>query len=228
MVRGLDRRKIFLSDRDKEDLIKRFSRVFPKVGAWLYGWSFLPNHFHLLLRTGPVALSSVMRRILTGYAVAFNLRHRRSGHLFQNRYKSILVEEESYLLELVRYIHLNPVRAKLVEDIEELESYPWSGHSALMGKIKAPWQDCRFVLGQFGKGVRGGRGNYRKFVAEGIGQGRRGELMGGGLIRSVGGWEKDGLAVPLSQLIAIKSTDGQTKQATEDWHYWVQMGYEFG
>jgi REP element-mobilizing transposase RayT len=189
MVRGLERRKIFLSDRDKTDLIERFSAVLPKAGAGIYAWSFLPNHFHLLIRTGRMALSSVMRRILTGYAVSFNRRHRRSGYLFQNRYKSILVEEEPYLLELVRYIHLNAVRAKLVEDVDELESYPWAGHSVLMGKMDRPWQDCGFVLEQFGKNTKKGRGAYKRFIREGVDQGRREELTGGGLIRSAGGWE---------------------------------------
>ena len=75
-----------------------------------------------------------MRRLLTGYAIHFNLRHRRSGHLFQDRYKSIVCEEDPYLLELVRYIHLNPVRAGLVKDVGGLDRYPWSGHSVLLGK----------------------------------------------------------------------------------------------
>ncbi len=192
MVRGLEKRKIFLSDRDREDLMNRFSEVLPKAGARLFGWSFLPNHFHLLLRTGSVPLSSVMRRILTGYAISFNLRHRRSGHLFQNRYKSILVEEEPYLLELIRYIHLNPIRASLVKNIDELNSYPWSGHATMVGKFDRSWQDSKFVLEQFGKRLREARRNYTKFVAEKIGEGRRQDLAGGGLIRSMGGWDKVG------------------------------------
>lgn len=190
MVRGLERRKIFLSRIDREDLLRRFSLILPKAGARLYAWSLLPNHFHLLLRTGSVGLSSVMRKILTGYATSFNRRHWRSGHLFQNRYKSILVEEEAYLLELVRYIHLNPLRAKLVKGGEELGFYPWSGHAALLGRRDYPWQDCRYVLSQMGKSLKGAREAYGKFVQEGVGRGRRPELMGGGLVRSLGGWEK--------------------------------------
>ncbi len=88
------------------------------------------GHFHLLLRTGPTPLSRVMRRLMTGYAVTFNGRHRRRGHLFQNRYKSVICEEDPYLLELIRYIHLNPLRAKLVKDLEELDKYPWTGPPA--------------------------------------------------------------------------------------------------
>ena len=79
-----------------------------------------------------------MRRLMTGYAVTFNIRHRRSGHLFQNRYKSVVCEEDTYLLELTRYIHLNPLRARLVEDLKSLDKYPWTGHSVLMGKKKNP------------------------------------------------------------------------------------------
>ena len=79
-----------------------------------------------------------MRRLMTGYAVTFNKRHKRLGHLFQNRYKSVVCEEDPYLLELIRYIHLNPLRAKLVQDLKELDKYPWTGHSAILGKIKNP------------------------------------------------------------------------------------------
>ncbi len=128
---------------------------------------------------------------MTGYASSFNRRHKRSGHLFQNRYKSVLVEEEPYLLELVRYIHLNPIRAGLVKDVIELEIYPWSGHSALLGKIDRPWQGCRYILSQFGKRVGRARGAYRDFVKEGMFRGRRPELTGGGLVRSMGGWERE-------------------------------------
>ena len=168
MVRGIEKGKIFLSRVDREDLLLRLSMILPKAGARLYAWSLLPNHFHLLMRTGPVGLSSVMRKILTGYATSFNRRHRRSGHLFQNRYKSILVEEEAYLLELVRYIHLNPLRAKLVKDVGELGFYPWSGHCCLLGRRDYPWQDCGYVLSQMGKNLKRAREAYGKFVEEKI------------------------------------------------------------
>jgi hypothetical protein len=130
-----------------------------------------------------------MRRLLTGYAVRFNRRHGRSGHLFQNRYKSILVEEDPYLLELVRYIHLNPLRAGIVHDLDELDRYPWAGHSALLGNAAHPWQAMDEVLGQFGHTAAAARRRYRQFVSDGISRGRRSELQGGGLRRSAGGWE---------------------------------------
>jgi putative transposase len=88
---------------------------------------------------------------LTRYAVSYNRRHRRHGHLFQNRYKSILCQEDTYLLELVRYIHLNPLRVKLVQSLAETDKYPYSGHSALMGKVPRDFQDTDYVLRLFGK-----------------------------------------------------------------------------
>jgi hypothetical protein len=129
-----------------------------------------------------------MRSLLTGYAGAFNRRHKRTGHLFQNRYKSIVVEEEPYLLELVRYLHLNPVRAGVVPELRQLDRYPWTGHSALLGTVPRPWQAVGEVLGHFGSRRRQARAAYRAFVAAGVNQGRRPELQGGGLIRSLGGW----------------------------------------
>jgi hypothetical protein len=95
-----------------------------------YTWALIPNHFHLLLKTGCVPVATLMHRLLTGYAIGFNRRHRRSGHVFQNRYKSILCEQDVYLKELLRYIHLNPLRARLV-DIKVLDTFAYCGHSYL-------------------------------------------------------------------------------------------------
>jgi len=118
----------------------------------------------------------------------FNRRHRRYGHLFQNRYKSILCQEDPYFQELVRYIHLNPLRANLVNGIGALDKYPYSGHSALMGMVKNEWQDTEYVLGWFGKGIKQARSRYHDFIKEGVSMGKRPELTGGGLVPSVGGW----------------------------------------
>jgi len=131
-----------------------------------------------------------MRRLLTGYAVSYNRRHRRHGQLFQNRYKSIICQEDTYLKELVRYIHLNQLRAKIVTNLEDLDGYSYSGHSTLMGRRKREWQDAEYVLGLFGRKVGEARKAYRSYVEKGISFGRRPELVGGGLIRSIGGWEE--------------------------------------
>lgn len=130
-----------------------------------------------------------MRRLLTGYALWFNRSRCRHGHLFQNRFKSILCQEDSYLLELVRYIHLNPLRAGLVKSIQELDAFPYSGHSTLMGGFRKSWQETDEILKLFGSKPTLARRMYRQFVEQGIEQGRRNDLAGGGLIRSAGGWE---------------------------------------
>jgi putative transposase len=138
MARGIERRKIFWDDKDRASFLERLALILEETQTQCYAWALIPNHFHILLRTGNTPLSTVMRRLMTGYAVTFNIRHRRSGHLFQNRYKSVVCEEETYLLELTRYIHLNPLRAKLVEDLKSLDKYQWSGHSAIIGRRKNP------------------------------------------------------------------------------------------
>jgi putative transposase len=148
----------------------------------------LRNHFHLLLQTGTVPVATVMRRLLTGYATKYNRRHGRHGHLFQNRYKSILCQEELYLLELVRYIHLNPFRAEIVTSLEELKSYRYSGHNRIMTANADAWFAADDILKRFGNRQSSARLAYAKFIAYGVTQGRRDDLMGGGLYRSAGGW----------------------------------------
>jgi len=188
IIRGIERRKIFRDDKDRENFLERLSRLIPETRTGCYAWVFMSNHAHFLFRTGDVELSTLMRRLLTGYAVTFNRRHKRHGQLFQNRYKSIICQEDIYFKELVRYIHLNPLRAQAVDDISELNRYKYCGHSVLMGKKKNLWQDTKSVLSHFGKKVSEARKRYLNYVTDGIEQGRRPELVGGGLIRSLGGW----------------------------------------
>jgi REP element-mobilizing transposase RayT len=188
IIRGIEGKQIFNDDRDYQNFIQRLGNIFEDTSTPCYAWALLPNHVHLLCRTGLAPVSTLMRRLLTGYAQQFNRRHRRHGHLFQNRYKSILCEEEPYLMELIRYIHLNPIRAAIVEDLKALKFYPNCGHSALMGKANNPWQDTQYILKLFGKTVREARISYSVFVSKGIALGRRNDLTGGGLIRSYGGW----------------------------------------
>ncbi len=188
MIRGIERRKIFRNDRDREDFLERISRLLPQTETACYAWVLIPNHAHLLLRTGLAPISSVMRRLLTGYAISFNHRHHRHGQLFQNRYKSVVCQEDAYLEELVRYIHLNPVRAGIIPGMEELNGYPYCGHSALIGAEERPWQDVQYVLRYFGATADRAKKAYLRFVEKGISQGGREDLTGGGLIRSAGGW----------------------------------------
>ena len=188
IIRGIERRRIADNKSDREDFVSRMGEIALDTETSICAWSLMTNHAHILLRSGPAGLSTYMRRLLTGYAIAYNLRHSRHGHLFQNRFKSIICEEDAYFKELVRYIHLNPLRAKLVESLSELDRYPWSGHSVLLGKLENDWQDSDYVMKWFGSGRKEARYIYRQFIQRGINQGRRPELVGGGLIRSAGGW----------------------------------------
>jgi len=188
IIRGIERRKIFRDDNDRDNFIDRLSVLLPETQTACYAWAFLPNHAHFLLRSGSAGIATLMRRLLTGYAIYFNRKYRRHGQLFQNRYKSIICQEDIYFKELVRYIHLNPLRAKIISDIKELNKYPYSGHSVLMGKKKRAWQDAKYVLSCFGKKDSDSRRNYSLYVKKGIDQGRRPELVGGGWVRSLGGW----------------------------------------
>ena len=189
IVRGIERRKIFDDDTDRNSFIDRLDHIVTDTKTGCYAWALIPNHFHLLFRTGQVPIATVMQRLLTGHAGYYNKRHRRSGHLFQNRYKSILCQEDAYLLELVRYIHLNPLRAGLVQDYHRLSKYPYCGHSALLGEVNRAWQDTDWVLKTYGARMSQARRQYHAFVEKGVSMGRREDLTGGGLIRSMGGWE---------------------------------------
>ncbi len=188
MIRGIERRKIFREDSDKDDLLERLSVILPETNTSCYAWALMSNHAHFLFRSGDAGISKVMRRLLTGYAIFFNRKYKRHGQLFQNRYKSIICQEDNYLLELVRYIHLNPLRAKLVSGITELGKYPYSGHSAIINNKERDWQDVKYVLMYFARSYSKARKEYADFVKEGIEKGRRPELVGGGMIRSLGGW----------------------------------------
>lgn len=188
IARGIAKNKIFLDAVDRKNFLNRLDRILTESETPCYAWALMPNHFHLLLRTGTVPIATIMRRLLTGYAGFHNRRHARHGHLFQNRYKSILCQENTYLLQLVRYIHLNPLRANIVKDIKHLDKYPYSGHSTILGNINYSWQEIDRILSLFHEKRYMARRHYRNFVQKGITQGRRPDLVGGGLIRSVGGW----------------------------------------
>ena len=187
--RGIEGCKIFRDDADRDGFVDRLGRVISETHTICYGWALIPNHFHLLLRSAETPISTVMRKLLTGYAVSFNRRYKRSGHLFQNRYKSILCQEDPYFMQLVRYIHLNPLRALRVTTMNQLDRHRYCGHSAVMGKAKNDWQDTETVLSFFGKRVSSARRHYREYIEKGIALGKQPQLTGGGLIRSAGGWQ---------------------------------------
>jgi REP element-mobilizing transposase RayT len=204
IMRGIEGRRIVDDDQDQERFLTRLGGLAQETHTTVYAWALMENHAHLLVRSGPGGLPGFMRRLLTGHATHYNRRHRRHGHLFQNRYKSIVCEEDPYFKELVRYIHLNPLRAGAVENLASLEGYRWCGHAGLLGKRWNPWQAVDEVLRWFGETPKAACAAYRRFVSHGKGQGHRPELVGGGLVRSQGGWS------------AVKSLRGRGEKAIGD------------
>jgi putative transposase len=190
MIRGMEGTAIFRQDSDRQTFLDRLGKLAEATGTGILAWALMDNHVHILVLSGPKGLAQFMRRLLTGYAIYFNRKHSRRGHLFQDRYKSIVCDRDSYLLELIRYIHLNPLRAGAVRNLQELNKYKWSGHSVLAGKNPVLWQEREYVLRHFGetnpKAVR----NYLRYMAEGKILERRPDLVGGGLVRSMGGWSR--------------------------------------
>jgi REP element-mobilizing transposase RayT len=237
ICRGLERRNVFRDDEDRRNFLERLGRVLGETSTTCLAWALMPNHFHLLLRTGNLPIAGVMRRLLTGYAVSFNRKHNRHGHLFQNRYKSILCQEESYLLELVRYIHLNPLRAKLVNGLKGLNRFEFCGHAAVMGRTEHEWQDVERVLSQFGRKISSARNGYLEFVENGIVLGKRKDLIGGGLIRSSGGWQawkdlsREGIHVKSDERILgdsdfVESVLREQGEQFEYRHFLENKGYD--
>ena len=179
IVRGVARSDIFWDDEDRQDFTRRLDALLSDTETRCFAWALLDNHFHLLLMPTRETLSRFMRRLLTGYALSFNLRHQRSGHLFQNRYKSTVCDSDAYLLELIRYIHLNPLRAGVVNSLDELAAYPWSGHRQLMKIETRKLIREEAVLPLFSNTDRKARENYQQFLADGLAQ-KHPKLSAGG------------------------------------------------
>jgi REP element-mobilizing transposase RayT len=189
IARGNERRPIFYGREDYEDFLLHLRVALAKAGAKCLAWCLMPNHFHLLILRGGDALSGLMRRLMTGYVVGFNLRHRRCGHLFQNRYKAILCDEDEYLIGLIAYIHLNPRRAGLVKSLVELSGYRWCGHATLADGNPLSFLDREYALGYFGKTEKEAVTRYLAFLEECYARQKTGEYSGGGLLKSLGGLE---------------------------------------
>ena len=182
MGRGIEMRDIFADQEDYGDFLRRLEKGLDKTGSQCVGFSLLPNHFHLLIVRGHSPLADLMRRLMTGYAVRFNRKYQRAGHLFQNRYKAILCDRNSYLLELIAYIHLNPLRAGLVRDLRELREYKWCGHGTLLGKGMYGFLAREEILRQFGTYVKSAGKKYEAFIAGHVKEFKGGELSGRDLL----------------------------------------------
>lgn len=189
ITRGLNGAALFKDNQDRKEIIRRLAESLGTAKCLCYAWVLMNNHIHLLVRASEKPLSEFARILLTGYAIYFNRRHKRRGYLYQNRYKSILCQEDCYLLELVRYIHLNPVRAGIVKTINELDVYPWSGHAALTGRKPHTWQSTGEIMALFGQDKNKAKRAYRQFIEDGWSLGKQDELVGGGIKRGAAGWD---------------------------------------
>jgi REP element-mobilizing transposase RayT len=170
IVRGNQRRRIFRDDQDRRVYLERLEYYRRHHGFVVYAYVLMSNHVHLLLETKRVPLSKIMQAIQFTYTQKYNRRHRTVGHLFQGRYKAILCDRNAYLLELVRYIHLNPARMRNAVDAGKFQ---WSSHRAYLGEKTAVKVETEAVLGQMGKGVAQAQRAYVKFIDEGVGGGHQ-------------------------------------------------------
>jgi REP element-mobilizing transposase RayT len=161
IVRGNQRRKTFLSPQDYETYLERLTRYRRKYDTTLYAYCLMPNHVHLLLECSDQPLAKFMQGVQQSYSQYFNLCHRKVGHVFQGRYKAIICDRDEYLLELIRYIHLNPVRAGIVKRPEQ---YRYSGHGVYLRGKPSEVLDPTKMLKVFGS-----RGGYRRFILDGLG-----------------------------------------------------------
>jgi putative transposase len=168
MARGIDGATIFNGDADRQYFIDQLSLSIKKMNYLCYGWALMINHFHLIARCSDRPLDDFMRGLNSKYARYFNKKYNRHGYLFQDRFKSIISQDQHYLEELIRYVHLNPLRAGVSKDLGELDFYPWCGHGVLMGVRKCSFQTTKDVLRFFGSTENEARIQYRKFIEEGI------------------------------------------------------------
>lgn len=162
--RGNERREVFVDDEDRREFVRVLGRAVDLFGWKLHAWVLMGNHYHLLVGTPEATLSRGMRQLNGDYAQHFNRRHGRDGHVFQGRFKAILVQREAHLLEVARYVVRNPVRAGLVASPAD---WPWSSYRATAGLESAPeWLDTTFVLEQFGSRRAAATARYREFVLD--------------------------------------------------------------
>ncbi|MGH7819359.1 MAG: transposase [Candidatus Binatia bacterium] len=167
MARGIDGRAVFRDDRDRDELLQRLSDLVRNRRLSVYAWALMPNHFHLLARAAGLSLETPVGSLLAGFTAAFNRRHGCAGDLFENPYKSVVCRASRHFVELVRYIHLNPLRGGLVRHVDDLDDYPYTGHSALLAMVPRGWQSTEEVLARFGRHPGWARAAYRKFVCDG-------------------------------------------------------------
>ncbi len=175
ILRGNAGTQVFFTKQDRFRLYLFLQECVERFHCRIHGFCCMKNHIHLIVQVEDVPLSLAMQNVSLRYTKWINFSQNRTGHVFQGRYKALLVDADSYLLELVRYVHLNPVRAGIVKSPE---LYPWSGHHCYLGDEALPWLTTNFVLSQFGSNDLA-RNAYREFVNAGVEEKRRGDFYSG-------------------------------------------------
>lgn len=168
MARGIEGASIFRDSQDRDTFLSLLASCLKECGIKCYAWALMDNHYHLVVRTAEFPLARLMKPLNSMYAGYFNKKYSRRGYLFQDRFKSIASQDQGYIEEMIRYVHLNPVRAKVCKTIVELDHYPWCGHGAIMGNISRPFMDTFAVLSRFGVDETRGRKAYRDFMEKGL------------------------------------------------------------
>ena len=176
ILRGNGGQPVFLADEDRYRFYLLLQEGTCRFGYRVHAFCLMTNHIHLALQAGEIPLSRGLHNLSFRYTRWINRRKGSTGHLFQGRFKAVLADSDSYLLELVRYIHLNPVRADMVNGPDE---YPWTSHNAYLGKEILPWLTTDWLLSQFGKSVKKAQAAYQSFVLDGLAEKHRPEFYGG-------------------------------------------------
>ena len=225
--RGNERKPIFRNDRDRQKFLSYLESAYERYGARIHIYCLMENHYHLLLETPRGNLSQILHHVNGAYTTYYNVKRRRSGHLFQGRYRALLVEMESYGQELSRYIHLNPFRAALVEAPED---YPWSSYRVYIGlKRKPSWLETRLILSYFSSQERVAQRKYREFVEGAVGIPIRNPLEAVYASTFLGGekfinriWKEkkgqggqDSRNIPALKFLAEKPTLSEIREAVE-------------
>lgn len=173
ILRGNSGDPIFFDDSDRYRLYLILQYAVERFRCRIHAFCLMRNHIHLIMQVDDIPLSRIMQNVSLRFTKWINFSRSRTGHLFQGRYKALLIDADAYLLELVRYVHLNPVRAGAAVDPEE---YPWTGHPGYLGKELLPWLTTDFVLSMLSPRIEQARKAYESFVRDGMGEGRRGEF----------------------------------------------------
>lgn len=202
VVQGIDNIEVFAEKADKQDFVERLAFLVPETKMACYAWSLTTNQIQLLVKSGGLGLSHFMRRLLTGYVVHFNKKYKRHGPLFQNRFKSLLCQEDSYFKELLRVVHLAPIEAGIVKTLQDLKKYEFSGHGTIMNTLEHFWQDSEHALSFFAQTETAARKKYQSFIKEGFDKGVDLKMFSGGLVKNPAGWtESRKSRVPVQQKV---------------------------